>query len=181
MLTDTEKENIVLGFLKERAIPFRFCRHEAAATMEICERLKDRIGAAYCKNIFLQNRQGTRFYLVCLREDKKFVTAEVSKKLGVSRLSFGSAEALEQRLGCAAGAVSPLGLLFDRENRVRFVIDRDLCGRKMFAAHPCVNTAAVVMETEDFFTFLRCAGKDWKILEITGRGDADKISDIPGD
>ena len=169
-----ERETYVLEFLKEHNLPFRFYAHEAAATMEICESLKAKIGATYCKNIFLQNRQGTQFYLVCLREDKKFVTAEVSKKLGVSRLSFGSEEALEELLGCTIGAVSPLGLLFDKENRVRFVIDRDLCVRSTFAAHPCVNTAAIVMQTEDFFAFLRCAGKHWEELEITGRNDAEQ-------
>ena len=106
---------------------------------------------AYCKNLFLCNRQQTEFYLLLAPPDKAFRTAEVSKQLGVSRLSFAPERLLPDYLGLLAGAVSPFGLLFDPQARVRLLVDADLARYARAAFHPCVNTATVVLSTRDFF------------------------------
>ena len=41
-----------------------------------------------CKNLFLCNRQKTNFYLLVMPGDKPFKTKELSKQMGISRLSF---------------------------------------------------------------------------------------------
>lgn len=56
--------------------------------------------------------------------DKPFVTKELSKQIGSSRLSFATAEDLEQLLGVQPGSASVLGLLNDTEHRVTLVLDR---------------------------------------------------------
>lgn len=106
---------------------------------------------AYCKNLFLCNRQQTQFYLLLALPDKAFRTADVSKQLSVSRLSFAPERLLPDYLGLLAGAVSPFGLLFDPQARVRLLVDADLSRYARAAFHPCVNTATVVLSTRDFF------------------------------
>ena len=44
--------------------------------------------AVICKNLFLCNRQQTKFYLLMIREDKKFHTKEISSQINSARLSF---------------------------------------------------------------------------------------------
>lgn len=46
------------------------------------------LGEKICKNLFLCNRQKTQFYLLMLEGEKVFKTKDLSKQLGVARLSF---------------------------------------------------------------------------------------------
>ena len=47
------------------------------------------------------------------------------------------------------GAVSPMGLMNDVENRVKLVVDRDLLSEEWVGCHPCVNTATVKLRLKD--------------------------------
>ena len=85
-----------------------------------------------------------------IQETKAFKTKDVSKQLGVSRLSFGPPEYMEQLLHIRPGAVSPMGLLFDSARDVRLVMDSDLRGGEYLGCHPCVNTASIRMRMADF-------------------------------
>jgi len=147
-----ESRDVVIQTLAEWNIPFEHHTHRAAYTIGDCVEM-DFIQpeVVICKNIFLCNRQQTQFYLMLLHPDKQFHTAEVSKELGVSRLSFAPDELLPHMLGLLPGAVSPLGLLFDREHQVTLVCDRAIREYSRIAFHPCVNTETVIFQYRDFF------------------------------
>ncbi len=145
-----ENEEAVYRFLQELDIPFTRIDHEAVHTMEDCAAVDRALGGVICKNLFLCNQQKTAFYLLMLREDKPFKTKDVSKQLGVSRLSFASPEHMAQYLHIAPGAVSPMGLLFDSARDVRLILDRDLLGEAFLGCHPCVNTASIRLSMRDF-------------------------------
>lgn len=81
--------------------------------------------------------------------DKPFVTKYLSKQIGSSRLSFATAEDLEQLLGVQPGSASVLGLLNDTEHRVTLVLDRAVAESRWFGCHPCRNTSSLRLRTED--------------------------------
>ena len=81
--------------------------------------------------------------------DKPFKTKYLSSQLGCARLSFASAEKMEELLHIHPGAVSPMGLIYDRDRKVRLIIDSDLRDVDTYACHPCVNTASVSMRLAD--------------------------------
>lgn len=136
-------------------IEYTLLHHAAAYTMDDCRAIARESGVAYCKNLFLSNRQHTRLYLLCLRENETLRTSDVSHQLGVSRLSFAPDALLPDCLGLLPGSVSPLGLLFDTQGRVTLLLDRALRGFERVAFHPCVNTATVILRTQDWInTFL---------------------------
>ncbi len=142
----------VLDTLREWQIPFEYYEHDPAPTIDACVKMPFITPeVVICKNIFLCNRQKTQFYLMLLKPEKAFSTATVSKELGVSRLSFAPESLLPELLGLQAGAVSPLGLLFDKKRQVSLVCDRQIAEYPRIAVHPCVNTATVVFEAEDFW------------------------------
>lgn len=70
------------------------------------------------------------------------MTKELSKQIGSSRLSFATAEDLEQLLGVQPGSASVLGLLNDTEHRVILVLDRAVAESRWFGCHPCRNTSS---------------------------------------
>lgn len=157
----------VYAFLDSLGIGYTCVEHSAAMTMEACEDIAQQLDAPFCKNLFLQNRQGTHFYLLLISPDKPFVTREVSKTLGVARLSFGSGEKLKKLLDCTAGSISPMGLIFDEEQTVELVIDRDMIKHKYFCVHPCDNTKSLKISTDDFLNvFLHATHHTPNIIDI---------------
>lgn len=143
-------EIAVYDLLDQLGISFERTDHEAAFTMEACEAI-DRVlaPAVICKNLFLCNSQKTKFYLLMIREDKKFKTKDISKQINSARLSFAPEEFMEQFLKIKPGAVSVMGLMNDVDNRVQLLIDRDVLTEEYFGCHPCVNTSSLRLRMAD--------------------------------
>ena len=141
-----------------------------AMTMADCERIDAVLGVLICKNLFLCNRQRTDHYLLLMPGDKPFRTKELSKLLGVSRLSFASEEDMLELLDIQPGAVSVMGLMNDRERRVRLVVDGDVLRQEYFGCHPCVNTASMKLLTRDMTDkYLPATGHGMTVVELTGQ------------
>lgn len=136
-------------FLGRLGVEFSRVDHEEADTIEKCLEIEEIIGVGICKNLFLCNRQKTDFYLLMMDGHKQFRTADVSKKLGVSRLSFGTAEDMQALLGVTPGSVSVLGLMNDKNRRVQLVIDKDVIAKDFIRCHPCRNTSTLRIATTD--------------------------------
>ena len=144
-----EKELKVYEFLEELNIEYMRVDHDPAETMELCAQIDKTLGAKICKNLFLCNRQQTDFYLLMIPGDKPFKTKDISAQIGSSRLSFAGAEHMEQYLGVTPGSVSALGLIKDRENKVKLLIDEDVLKDEYFGCHPCINTSSLKISTAD--------------------------------
>ena len=161
--------NEIYALLDRLSIPYRMIEHPAASSMEDLAVVEQSLGAVFCKNLFLCNRQKTVFYLLLIQEDKRFRTSEVSKRIGSSRLSFGEADPLYQLLGVHPGAITPLGLVFDTEKQIHLLVDRDLLKLPEICVHPCVNTASVVLKTTDLIEkYIPFTEHIPQYLEITG-------------
>ena len=150
-----DKEIRVYDFLDSLGIAYKRVDHEAAMTMEACEEIDRTLsegvekGVAICKNLFLCNRQATDFYLLLIPGDKPFKTKYLSAQIGSSRLSFAKPEYMEQYLDITPGSVSVMGLMNDKEKKVRLLIDKDVLQDEYFACHPCINTSSLRFKTSD--------------------------------
>jgi len=144
-----EKEVRVYDMLDSLGVRYQRIDHEAAMTMEACAAIDEKLDAVICKNLLLCNRQQTSFYLLMIPGSKVFKTSVLSKKIGSSRLSFASGEAMEQLLDITPGSLSVLGLMNDRENRVQLVIDSDVLKGEYFGCHPCINTSSLRLKLSD--------------------------------
>lgn len=132
-------------------IDYKVISHEDVHTMEDLAPIEKELGAPFFRNLFLCNRQKTQFYVMLIMGDKPFRTSEVSKLLGVARLSFGPEDILEQMLGVHAGAVNPLSLIFDRDKDITLVADREILTLPRVCMHPGSNGQSLVMDTEALF------------------------------
>ena len=61
-----------------------------------------------------------------LEGEKVFKTKDLSKQLGVARLSFADPADMEKYLDITPGSVSVLGLMNDTENAVQLVLDKPI-------------------------------------------------------
>ena len=144
-----EKEIRTYDFLDSLGVRYQRIDHAPAMTMEVCTAIDEVLEATICKNLLLCNRQGTAFYLLMLPGNKVFKTSVLSKQIGSSRLSFASAEAMEQFLDITPGSVSVMGLMNDHENRVQLLMDKDILEGEYFGCHPCINTSSLRLKTDD--------------------------------
>ena len=162
-----EKECAVYDLLDRLGIPFLRADHEAVMSMEGCEAADRVLGVEMCKNLFLCNAQKTSFYLLLMPGDKKFKTKDLSKQIQSARLSFAGAEYMEKYLNIEPGAVSILGLMYDREKRVRLLIDRETLEAEYLGCHPCVNTSSLKIKMSDILEkFLPWTGHAYTAVDL---------------
>ncbi len=166
-ISSPDRESRTYALLQSLRIPYTKVDHAPAMTMEDCLAVDQALGIKMCKNLFLCNRQQTVFYLLMMPGDKKFHTKDLSKQLGVSRLSFAGDEAMLELLDIHPGSVSVMGLMNDREKKVNLLIDRDLLQDDFIGCHPCVNTASLKIAKKDLFEiFLPAVGHEAKIVDL---------------
>lgn len=144
-----DREVRVYDFLDSLGIEYFRTDHEEANTMEVCNEIDKVLGTLICKNLFLCNRQKTDFYLLMMPGDKPFKTKDITKQLGCSRLSFADSEAMLEYLDIKPGAVSIMGLINDKDNKVRLVMDRSVVEEDTIGCHPCVSTSSLKIKTDD--------------------------------
>ena len=144
-----EKEQHCYALLDELQIPYVRVDHEHADTIEACEAVEQVLGEKICKNLFLCNRQKTQFYLLMLEGEKVFKTKDLSKQLGVARLSFADPADMEKYLDITPGSVSVLGLMNDTENAVQLVLDKPIAASARIGCHPCINTSTLKLRMAD--------------------------------
>lgn len=155
------KEMATYDLLEKLGIKYHRLDHEPTASIEDCNQVDSILGIEICKNLFLRNGPKTAFYLLVMPGYKKFVTKNVSKQIGSSRLSFAEDTYMEEFLDITPGSVSILGLMNDREKNVQPLIDREILESEFFGCHPCVNTSSLKIKTMDIIEkFLSYTGHE---------------------
>ena len=62
-----------------------------------------------------------------------------------------------------------MGLMNDKENHVRLLVDEDVLKGENIGCHPCVNTSSLKIKTKDVFdTFLKSVGHDMTVVHLIG-------------
>ncbi|MBR3125000.1 MAG: prolyl-tRNA synthetase associated domain-containing protein, partial [Mogibacterium sp.] len=138
----TEKEVRVYDYLDDLSISYSRLDHAPAfgSEEELCREIEESLGARICKNLFLANRQRTKFYMLMLPEHKVFRSSDISRQAGSSRLHFAESEYMEELIGCSPGSASVMGLINDKEHRVQLLVDDDVINAEYVGCHPCINT-----------------------------------------
>ena len=163
------REARTYDFLDALSIPYKRTDHERTMTMEACNEIDAVLGVVICKNLFLCNRQKTKFYLLMMPGDKKFKTKELSAQIQSSRLSFADEEAMLRYLDIEPGSVSIMGLMNDHEHVVQLLIDEDVLEGEFLGCHPCVNTSSLKLRTKDVIEkYLPATGHEYRTVHLKG-------------
>ena len=135
----------VFKMLNALNIEYQIINHPAVFTVEDIDALSLNITqyGDVCKNLFLRDAKGKRYFLVVLDKNKKADLKSIQKQLGCIRLSFTSEERLFEYLHLEKGEVTPLGIINDPDAFVEVVLDNDLAEKNKLGFHPNDNTATV--------------------------------------
>ena len=156
-------------YLDQLGIAYTRVDHEAAYTMEACEEIDRALDVVMCKNLFLCNRQKTKFYLLLMPGEKKFKTKELSSQINSARLSFAEADAMLTYLDIEPGAVSVMGLMNDTGHMVQLLVDEDVLAADYIGCHPCVCTTSMKLRTQDVMeVFVPATGHTPQLVHLVG-------------
>ncbi len=150
----TDAARGALEYLNKSGIDYTFAAHESVSSIAECQTAAKLLGGIVPRNLFLTTTNKSRFFLLLAHPESVFRTSSVSKQASSSRLSFAGEDSLKLLLNTHPGAVSPLGLIFDREKRVGLLIDRRLMNDSEWIFHPLDNTMSVKMKRDDFLSIL---------------------------
>jgi len=100
-------------------------------------------------------------------EDRAVDLKALRHQIGArGNLSFGSAELLQEALGVLPGAVTPLAVMNDTENRVTAFVDTTLMEHGLVNAHPLHNEATIALAPAGLVAFMRDCGHDPVLLDL---------------
>lgn len=157
-----EKEQKVYEVLDTLGIRYERVDHDPVATIEACQEVDQALGIEICKNLFLCNRQKTKYYLLVMPGNKNLQTKELSPQIPSSRLSFASGEDMERLLNVSPGSATIMGLIYDPDNQVQLLVDEEIFTQQYFGCHPCVNTSSMKLQTADILgPFLEAVHHDY--------------------
>ncbi len=156
----------LFAYLDHLAIAHPTVTHPPLFTVEESQALRGSIPGAHTKNLFLKDKKGALF-LVTAREDAVIELKSLHRLLGAGgRFSFGSAALMDETLGVAPGAVTPLAAINDRARRVTIVLDAGLMAQDPINSHPLVNTMTTSIARADLVRFLEATGHPPRILPV---------------
>ena len=107
----------VLSALGALGVSYELLEHAPVHTMEDCKAAEEALGGVMPKNLFLTPRNMPR--TICLSPARTRPSAQrrISRQLGVSRLSFATAEELMEMLARCRGRSAPWAFCSTRRER----------------------------------------------------------------
>ena len=132
--------------------------HPPLFTVEDSRALRGEIAGGHTKNLFVKDKKG-RLFLLVLGEETVVDLKKVHETIGAQgRVSFGSAELLEEVWGVRPGAVTPFGAINDKAAKVSVVLDETMMRHDRLNFHPLVNTRTTGLKSADLIRFLQATG-----------------------
>jgi Ala-tRNA(Pro) deacylase len=157
----------LMGMLAALGISVKTVEHPPLFTVEQSRALRGEIHGAHTKNLFLKDKKGAVF-LITASEDAAIDLKHVHHRIGASgRVSFGNPTLLLELLGVPPGAVTPFGVINDREARVTVILDEALIANATINCHPLTNTATTSVASSDLLAFLRATGHEPRIVAVS--------------
>lgn len=145
-------------------------RHAPLFTVEESQALRGTLPGAHIKNLFLRDKK-KNIWLVTALENRQIDLKALRKQLGAKgNLSFGNADLLMEVLGVIPGAVTPFGVLNDREGRATMVLDQAILDHEWVNAHPLRNDRTTAIAPDGLLRFLEDCQHPPTILDFEALG-----------
>ena len=155
----------LLARLAELGLKTRTVTHPPVFTVEEAKALRGELPGAHIKNLFLRNQKG-RMWLVVAEEDRPIDLKALGDVLGAGRLSFGSPDRLMTYLGVIPGAVTPFGIVNDKDNQVKVVIDKEVLAHDPVNAHPLCNDRTTAISPQDLMAFFAACNHAPDVVDL---------------
>lgn len=156
----------LFAFLDTLGVAHETVEHPPLFTVEDSQTLRGEIPGGHTKNLFVKDKK-SRLFLLVVGEEARVDLKRVHEVIGANgRVSFGSAELLEEVWGVKPGSVTPFGAINDKDGRVTVVLDAGMMRHERVNYHPLVNTRTTGVTPDGLLAFLRATGHAPVIAEL---------------
>ena len=152
-------------YLSNCGVDYEVTEHEAVFNMEELKNVELPYPEADAKNLFVRDDKKRNYYLITVKGDKRVDLKQFQKDHGTRKLSFASADDLMRIMKLIPGAVTPLGLLNDEEQKVTLFLDADFDGG-LVGVHPNDNTATVWITAAELIRVIEEHGNKVNVVKI---------------
>ena len=115
------------------------------------------------KNLLIKDKKTEHFYMIVLEDHRQMDAKHFKTLTGWGKIRFANEEEMWDLLRLTPGAVSPFGLLNDKDHRVTVVLERLITrapDEELVNFHPNRNTATLSLRKADFLKFLDYMGTE---------------------
>ena len=160
----------LIKLLDQWEIIYSRTNHAPLKTVEESKKIQHQFlsteeGGGHIKNLYLRDNKKRSFLLVS-EQDRKIDLKLLASKLGLGRLSFGSAERMMEHLGVRPGAVTPLAMITGAKKGVRLFIDNELQNCAQIYVHPLVNDRTLGISPTNLQKFLAEVGAEPNWIDL---------------
>ena len=160
------KKEDIFNFLNEKGIIYEKMEHKAIYNMEEASQINFPHPESEAKNLFVRDDKKKNYYLITVKGDKKVNLKEFKSKNNTRSLGFASEKDLLNIMNLTPGEVSPLGILNDKDLKVKYFIDQEFKDSQLIAVHPNDNTATIWLKVEDLIKIIKEHGNPVTIFEV---------------
>ncbi|MCK8607687.1 prolyl-tRNA synthetase associated domain-containing protein [Apilactobacillus ozensis] len=155
------QEEKVFNLLEQNHINYDVIHHPAAHTVSDIH--FDFVGSKV-KNLLLKSKNDN-YYLLIIDSEKKADIKNITKQLAEKKMSFAKSDDLFNLMNLQPGSVTPFGLINDKQNMVKVLIDSHLDKKASIGFHPNVNTQTIVISFADFIKSLEIMGNSYAFID----------------
>jgi Ala-tRNA(Pro) deacylase len=158
----------VFALFDELGIGYEVVEHPAIFSQADSEAKRVDVGAVIFKNLFLRNKDRSRYYLLSLPLEKRANLSALQRELGEKHLTFGDEAALAEKLNITPGSVSILNIIDTdvKQSAVTLIIDKVIFTYGKFGVHPNDNTATLVFSPRDLPKLLDSIGAEYRFIDM---------------
>lgn len=157
----------IYELIKNKNIWYEITEHQAVFNMQELAQIKVPYPERDAKNLFIRDDKKRNYYLITVKGDKKVDLKEFRRNNNTRPLTFASSEDLMEILNLIPGAVTPLGVLNDKERKVIVFIDEFFKEEpSIIGIHPNNNTATIWLYTKDLIDIIKEHGNAVEIINI---------------
>ncbi len=157
----------IYEYIKNKQIWYEITEHKAVYSMSEISEVEIPYPEADAKNLFVRDDKKENYYLITVRGNKRVNLKEFRKENNTRPLSFASEKELEEIIQILPGSVSPLGILNDKENKVKVFLDKEFIEKTdIIGIHPNDNTATIWLKTKDLINIIKEHGNKVELVEI---------------
>lgn len=114
----------IYDYLKSLNIWYEITEHDAVFNMAEIATVELPYPEADAKNLFVRDDKKKNYYLITIKGDKKVNLKDFKQMNNTRPLSFASEADLMSIMGLIPGAVTPFGILNDKEHKIHFFLTK---------------------------------------------------------
>ena len=157
----------IYDFIKSRNIWYEITEHKAVFSMKELSEVEVLYPEYDAKNLFVRDDKKRNYYLITVRGNKRVDLKKFRNDNVIRPLSFASADDLKNIMDLVPGAVTPFGLLNDKDLKVTFYLDKDFFkDEQIIGIHPNDNTATIWLKVTDLIDIIKEYGHEVNVVDI---------------